>query len=439
MSEQHGGTTALAEAPQHRDLSKLTVEQVVHGNIKSAEDLAERVRALTSRVFLLSPMALGGQIANGYQVQPLVVPIDTSFDPDTGRGADVYHQASIHKRRKDASGNWEPVEVSLNSYGLLKILNNFGVNVHPTRWIQDGTAEKYLFICETDGDVEDFTGTRRMLPTGIGSLDARDGSADIGEWTPEEWKARVAAADAKFKADVQAKRAKEGDRWKREYQPEPINGWSAERVMAVRKYGRQLAKTKSLNGLARKLGVRQSYTIKELQAKPFVILRSVFVPDMSDPAVRLAVTQSKLGAVAALYPGRVQPAAEPVAEATTHGPGEVGQTLTGEVVEEKAPEPAERMQTAAPPEGAEEVSFDEPQPSLLDKGDVYVVTKLTKREGQYFAETDRGVVLYTDSVDVAKALDKARKDKAPREVPTERIVVAGQPYRAVLEVLPAKL
>ena len=417
-----GGGTALVE--------RVDVEALTRSNIKTQADLADRMRRLQDHVFLLSPMGQSGStISAGYEIAPIPILIDPSVDAESGRGAEVYHQASIHKRRKVADGQWEPVECSLNHYGLLKILTNFGVNVRETRWLQDGVKERHLFVCETDGDIIDFTGQLRMLPTGIGSVDARDGSADIGEWTPEEWARRVEVAD------LQRKKVPPKEQWK--VKPEPINGWTAERVMQVRRFGRQLAKTKSLNGLARKLGVRQSYTIEELRRKPFVILRAVFQPDMTDPEIRRMVTAANLGARDLLYPGASLHA--PVLPPVTHAPGEIGQMLTGEVVAE--PEAPERMQTAAAPADAQEVTFDDPPPppaTAPDADETYMVTKVLRKgegaEARYFVETKQGVTLYTPDAAIAKACAVAAKDGQPRLVPTERVVVGGQPYRQAIEV-----
>ena len=288
-TKQQGSTALVERQPEPDRLAQLTAS-----NIKTPQELADRIREMRELAFILTPMTATGAIAPGYEIVPVLEPIDPSVDPQSGRGADVYFQSSIHKSRKVGDRKYEPVEVSLNHYALLRILGDFGVNVHPTRWLQDGIGERYLWVCETDGDIIDFTGQVRLLPTGVGSVDARDGSPDIGEWTPDEWAQRVRAAEAK-KANVQP-----DEQWK--VKPEPINGWTAERVMQVRRFGRQLAKTKSLNGLARKLGVRQSYTIEELRRRPFVIMRPMFMPDMSDPRVRELVTMANLGARHLLFP-----------------------------------------------------------------------------------------------------------------------------------------
>lgn len=423
--------TALVERPAR---SVGEIERLTASNIKTTQDLADRIRAMQEHAFILSPMSAVGAIAPGYEINPVVVPLDPSVDPESGRGADVYHQPSIHRRRKVGDRKYEPEEVSVNAYGLGRILAAAGVNVHPTRWLQDGVKERYLWVCETDGDLIDFAGQLRLLPTGIGSLDARDGSPDIGEWTPEAWAQNVRNVEAR------REQTPKEDRWK--VKPEPINGWTAERVMQVRKYGRQLAKTKSLNGLARKLGVRQSYTVAELRRKPFVLLRAVFQYDMTDPEIRRMVTAAHLGARSLLYPGASRHEIQQLPDApVTHAPSEVGQTLDGHVVEQPATEPesTERMETAGLPDDAGELAFDEPKAPA--SANVYHVLKGVQRgkgeAAQYFFETKEGVTLYTPDLAIAKALKAAIQDGQPREVASDRVMVAGKPYLQAIEVTAA--
>src|SRR3990167_128728 len=214
-TKQQGSTALVERQPEPDRIARLTAS-----NIKTPLELADRIREMRELAFILTPMTATGAIAPGYEIVPVLEPIDPSVDPQSGRGADVYHQPSIHKTRKVGDDVFEPIEVSLNSYALLRVLGDFGVNVHQTRWLQDGIRERYLWVCETDGDIIDFTGQVRLLPTGVGSVDARDGSPDVGEWTPEAWVERVREADAR-KAKLSPK-----EQWKAK--PKAINGWTAE-------------------------------------------------------------------------------------------------------------------------------------------------------------------------------------------------------------------
>lgn len=419
------------------DIQKLTQA----GNIKTTLEYANRIREMQAAAFVLSPVTAITAIAPGYEITPVVVVIDPSVDKKTGRGADVYHQPSIHKTVKHGDGRdawWEAIEVSLNHYGLLRILAGFGVNVHETRWIADGIRERYLFVCETEGDIIDFDGRVRKLPTGIGSIDARDGSADIGEWTPEEWRKRVAVSD------LQKEKTPKSDQWK--CKPEAINGWTAERVMQVRKFGRQLAKTKSLNGLARKLGVRQSYTIKELETKPFVIMRPMWIPDLKNTEIARMVAAHHLGARASLFPH-----ADDGISTVTHAIGEAGQTFDAHAIPasstptglEEFAEAEETVETSAPPADAEEASFEEVKPKVETAAAApptpsFTITKvLRKTKGDvatFFIETKEGKTFYTPEIQTAKACDSAKKDGMPRVIDAESVAVEGQTYLQIIEL-----
>lgn len=442
---QQQQTQALSPAEQFKEARQQALARVMSGNISNVQEWHERTKAMNQFAFMLTPSTMMGAIAPHYVITPQLVTIDPSVDPESGRGADVYYQRSIHKAKKvDRPGgggyDWVPTEVSLNAAGLQRILAAAGVNVHDTIWQQDGSKERYLWVCETAGDIIEFTGQVRKLPAGIGSLDARDGSADIGEWTPEEWARRVAICKE------QQDRCKT-DAEKRKIKPEAINGWTAERVMQVRKYGRQLAKTKSLNGLCRRLGVRQSYSVDELRAKPFVIMRAVYMPDTTNPRIAEMVAAANLGARFNLYPGAALPPAEmPV----THAPGEEGSTIPGDVVDASVePEPEERMQTAAPPADVEEVVEQAPQPAQQQAApqpppptSVYTVVKVFRKgkagtpDVQYFVETKEGVTLFTAEEQYLPLLQQAAKDNQPREIITERVMVADKPYRQITEIMP---
>jgi len=422
-------TTTAAATPAAKNKF---VELVDSGNMRTAQELRERVAAVQSQAFVLTPSVMA-QFAPGYEGTPQVVVIDPSVDPESGRGADVYFQRSIHKSVKTDEG-WKVLEVSLNKYGLLRVLAAVGVSVEDPRWIQDGEREPYLWMCEVSGNVLEFDGARRRLPPGVGSLDARDGSADIGEWTPEEWAKRVAVANE------QKSREKDSSKhWK--IKAEAINGWTAERVMQVRKYGRQLAQAKAVNQLARNLGVRQSYTVDELKKKPFIAVRVAFVPDMTNTRIAEMVTAHHLGALHTLYPQTAPAAALPAASTAaigpvTHGYGEAGQTFDAE------PESAERMQTAAPPDGVEEVveqaAQEEPVQQQVEP--TYLIIKVLRSgkagtpDAKYFIETKEGVTLYTTDESLLPSLQAAAKDNTPRAISTERVMVQDKPYRQIVEI-----
>ena len=431
--------TGMALADRESERLQRSQQLAAGGEITTPPQLAEKIKQLQGQAHILSPMAAVGSIAPGYVVNPVVVVIDPSVDSESGRGADVYFQRSIHKSNKRGSGRdatYEPLEVSLNKQGLLKILTASGVNVYPTREIRvetDRHSGTYIWVLATDGDIIDFDGRLRRLPSGTASVDLSDGSPDIGEWTPEDWAKCVA------KAEEQKAKTPESDRWK--CKPEPINGWTKERVLGARKFGYRLAEAKSLNALSRNLGVRQLYAITDL-AKPFVIFRPSFKPDMTDPVIRQMVTAANLGARNLMYPGSSAPQMLPQGEhgaPVTHGMGDPTDVIDVDALHDTEPEAPERMQTAAPPSGVEEVAFEEPEAAVKVKADLYHIIRVSKVKGldQYFIETKEEITLYTPEAALAKACAAASKDGQPREIPTERVMVNDKPYRQVIEVLAA--
>ena len=161
MAEQKQGSTALVSGSDLRDEARFA-RITGGGNIKNLQEMRERIAEVERYAFILTPMSSAASLAPGYELNPTVIWIDPSVDAKSGRGANVYHQPSIHKAHKQG-GDWVPDEVSINHDGLMRILNSFCVNVHPTRWLHDGVAVPHLFVCESDGDLIDFTADPRWL------------------------------------------------------------------------------------------------------------------------------------------------------------------------------------------------------------------------------------------------------------------------------------
>ena len=419
-------TTALIERPI---VGVQRIQEMAGPEITTPQAYAERIRALQGQAHILSPFAAVGAIAPSHVINTMVVVIDPSVDAKSGRGADVYHQPSIHKSKKIGTENgkaiYEPLEVSLNKIGLQKILAASGASIYPpTREFR----ERYWWIVTHEADLLTFDGRYVRLPPGTASVDLRDGSPDCGEWTPEAW------AEAVRIAEEQKKKTPPDDQWK--IKPN-VGGWTKERVLQARKFGLELAETKSLNRLARNLGFKQVYTIEELQ-KPFIVFRAAYIPDVTDPDVRRQLTAASLGARYALYPGsEAQRVSLHDGSPISHAMGDPTQLIESEVV---TPEPAERMETAAPPTEAKELSFDEPAEKAEPTApvDLYHVTRVLQdgdgASAKYYVETKEGITLYTPDLAMAKICAAAKKDGLQREIPTERVMVGGNPYRQIIEV-----
>lgn len=93
---------------------------------------------------------------------------------------------------------------------------------------------------------------------------------------------------------------------------------SAKRVVRARQYGSRGAESRAINALIRQFGVKQKYKLAEI-AKPFVVLRVVFQPDMNDPEQRRMLAQQAMRGTSALFahmPMDVAPAL-PIIDADT--------------------------------------------------------------------------------------------------------------------------
>lgn len=379
--------------------------------IRTPQQLAERVRELQSQAHILSPAVAVSNIPEHYAINTAVVVIEPS-----STSGDVY-AGSFHKKVKQG-GDWIPTEVSLAKPALLRILGAAGVNITRSERTDDQGRSYYWRWC-SEGTLVDFDGQIRRLPPGNVEVDYRDGSAQIGEWTPEEWAKRVAAADAK------REKAPQGERWK--VKPEPIGGWTYERVMQSRSKGERLAESFSLNALIRNLGIKQKYTIEELK-KPFVCFRATFIPNMRNPRVEEMVTAAHLGATHLLY-----------GHASDAQPRAIGPVID---VHASSPAGEETSEVTTAPEGA--VEFDDlpepPKPSAPatpePPADVYHVTKSSKfpDSDHFFFETRQGKTFTTSDLGVARALNAARKAGQALQIHAEAIDVAGKPYLNVLDV-----
>lgn len=411
-------------------LATRPLEELAGQIIKTPLELASRIRQMSQVAHILSPAIAVSSIADHYVVNTAVVVIDTTLPPveyGTAAGNDVYYQSSIHKGKNRKNGDtWETAveEVSLNKNGLLKILGAAGVDITSARRTDDG-REPYYWAYSTQGVIVDFDGRRRQLPPGDVEIDLRDGSASIGEWTPEEWRRRVLEADRE-------KAATKNDEARKKIKPEPINGWSEERVRNARRFGLRVAQTESMNRLARNLGLKQKYTLAELQ-KPFVLFRCSFNPDMSDPVVRQMVTAANLGATQLLYP-QPAPIAPGVVEMRASSPANV---IDADALTPDPPIPS-TPKTAAPPSGA--VAFDDfPEPPTSTTPRYrFVHASKAAIDGQdwFFFTAENGSTFCTEDVSAARVLNKARQDGREIAVESEPLTLAGQTYLHVLE-LPA--
>jgi hypothetical protein len=150
-------------------------------------------------------------------------------------------------------------------------------------------------------------------------------------------------------------------------------------LQAVRAKGLRNCETRAINAAVRAFGIKQKYTIAELQ-KPFVVLRVVFQPDLSDPEVRRMVAARALQGSAVSAP--TLPAAD--------------QAITDD-------EPA--AETAGPNEPTEVVAE---VPSDTLHGVTYTITRFA-RSG-HLACTCRAFTFSRSQPPTCKHIDRYRRD-----------------------------
>lgn len=86
-----------------------------------------------------------------------------------------------------------------------------------------------------------------------------------------------------------------------------IRSFQPKQVQAARTHGLRGCEARAINAAIRQYGIRQKYTKAEL-GKPFVVVRVVHNPDMSDPVQRQIITQNASGGSARLGFGAPRPA-----------------------------------------------------------------------------------------------------------------------------------
>jgi hypothetical protein len=238
------------------------------GLITTKEAFAKKLQHWTARQYhVLCPAVNVGALPDGYALLPTAVQIDADPDHD-----EVYYNKMYCK----------PDEVALAKVGLRKIADCAGLTITTERVDPVPYQHHYWAI--------------RATATWIGFDGAPQRRQSTMEWDLREGSLR-------------------------------LKGFKPAQIEEARKHGLRNCETRAINAVIRELGVRQKYTRAEL-AKPFVIVRVMFQPDMSDPETRRMAAQAHFQGVGALYPQAQAkaPAALPepapievAAEAPDHG------------------------------------------------------------------------------------------------------------------------
>lgn len=227
------------------------VPQVVNDRL---DEWFKRYHVLSPAMKFLTPFA------PGYAISASVVQLDPHLQDlggDKYRGTDTYYSSAFMERFGKADVNDGHVQRAISLTGLSKISIAAGLSWTERSGRRDDRriANYWEYFSEADmltvdGQIITWGGTVEV--------DLRDGSPQIA-------------------------------------------GWSERRLAMARQFGLQLAESKSKNRVIRRLGLQQVYTVDELR-KPFLVLRAVWVPDMSDPVIRQMVADRALHGRRTLYP-----------------------------------------------------------------------------------------------------------------------------------------
>jgi len=208
-----------------------------------------------------------------------------------------------------------------------------------------------------------------------------------------------------------------------------LKGWTPNQIEEGRKHGLRNCEARAINAAIRECGcgVRQKYTREDLK-KPFVVMRVMFLPDMSDPEIKRLVTERALGGTSALYspPMGELPPASPLTEDNPGAARPVGQGST------VAATPSEAGHTA-------ETTSDPDQPPTKDAVRIEDVKRThgqrkDKTSWTRFAVVDsNGEECSTFDTPLGEAAEKAKETRQWVELGVER---QGE-YRTLVELVPA--
>lgn len=241
--------------------------------IAKIEDLVATFEQLRERCNLITPIAAVDSIMPMHQVSLRTVMIDTTLHGS--QGPDCYQD-----KRFCADD-----EVALGKNGLAKLMNAGGVQIVEKRRLDD-RAVLYLWEIEVVLAVRDFDGTLRQV-IATKELDLRDGAPDTVK--PERF--------CRTHNDANCKSCQ----WKNFKKTGKVIPIEDSALSDKRRHGQSLCETMAIErGLRLMFALPQKLKIEDA-AKPFVIPKLVFLPDLSDPEVKTAVLNHGLAGESALY------------------------------------------------------------------------------------------------------------------------------------------
>jgi hypothetical protein len=189
----------------------------------------------TSKYNVLTPFTQITGLAPQHGIIASIVKINS--DPSKGGPGEVYDGLPFLGRD----------EVALAKIGLRKIADAGAISTDPVRTDPRNIPNYWEFKCTASYRGIDGTVVTRSATA---EWDLRDGSARLKGWTPNQ-------------------------------------------ITEGRKNGLRNCETRAINAAIRELGLKQKYSKAEL-AKPFLVMRVAFQPDMTDPDQRRLVAENAM-------------------------------------------------------------------------------------------------------------------------------------------------
>jgi hypothetical protein len=207
-----------------------------------------------------------------------------------------------------------------------------------------------------------------------------------------------------------------------------LKGWTPNQITEGRKNGLRSCEARAINAAIRECGcgIKQKYTRAELE-RPFVVIRVGFQPDMSDPAVKQAVTLRALEGTSTLYP----------TQRRDLPPASGGDVIEGTLVTE--PRQAGSGATAAasaPPAGAT------PDPNQPPTPDAVRIVKVESKSGETKGKKWTRFVIIDDRGEEHSTFDAKLADAAKAFIEPKTWVEIDEetdgPYRNLVQIAPAQ-
>lgn len=228
------------------------------GLIRTANDINAKLREWKERFHVLSPFTqLGGEFGPGIVLTVSSIKLDPTVN-EYGNGTDTYFSKAFMKAPEGQ--NAPSAQRAPSKVGLLKIAQNAGIRWTPAACVRtdDGSAQHYWSFAVA-GEYLTPDGIWLQL-TGNAEVDLRDGSAQM-----------------------------------------LAMGNNPKQLAMARQFGLANAESKAKNRAIRSLGMATTYTVDELNRKPFLMLRATFHPAADDEVGRRVFATVAMGASHMLY------------------------------------------------------------------------------------------------------------------------------------------